>query len=423
MERILAWLREAAITIRLIGRQGALSLRNNWGIGLLSLMLAVSLWVFVTDRENPDRSGPVPGTVPIERANVPPDQAICSISEESVTVRARAAESVLERLTAADFRATIDLRDVSAQEATVAVLVESEEPRAEVVAVSPAQVRVKLESVTSRTVPVRVNPLGTPLRGFEQGAVTVEPAEAVVTGPMCLVGRVERVTADVNLTGREIAFEETLLLQAEDELGGLIRGVNVEPERAKVQVEVGQVEFPATFIVRPDVLGLPADGYRVTAVQVNPPTVVVTGPAEVLESIDATAGIETEAVSIDEATADVVRTVALRLPEGARIEQPVVTVRVSIEPAQGQFSFMLAPQVINVPSEMSATLAQATVQVILAGPVPDLNAIDVADMVATVDLAGLEAGEHVISVTIEAPPGTTLVSITPAEVEVTLGPP
>ena len=57
-----------------------------------------------------------------------------------------------------------------------------------------------------------------------------------------------------------------------------------------------------------------------------------------------------------------------------------------------------------------------------AGPVPDLNAIDVADMVATVDLAGLEAGEHVISVTIEAPPGTTLVSITPAEVEVTLRP-
>ena len=197
----------------------------------------------------------------------------------------------------------------------------------------------------------------------------------------------------------------------------------MEPERAIVRVEVGQVEFPATFIVRPDVLGLPADGYRVTAVQVDPPTVVVTGPAEVLESIDATAGIETEAVSIDEATADVVRTVALRLPEGARIEQPVVTVRVSIEPAQGQFSFMLAPQAINVPSELSATLAQATVQVILAGPVPDLNAIDVADMVATVDLAGLEAGEHVISVTIEAPPGTTLVSITPAEVEVTLRPP
>ncbi|MCH8037186.1 MAG: hypothetical protein IIC53_08685 [Proteobacteria bacterium] len=54
----------------------------------------------------------------------------------------------------------------------------------------------------------------------------------------------------------------------------------MEPERAVVRVEVGQVEFPATFIVRPDVLGLPADGYRVTAVQVDPPTVVVTGPAD-----------------------------------------------------------------------------------------------------------------------------------------------
>ena len=423
MERILGWLRDVPITIGLIGRQGVLSLRNNWGIALLSLLLAISLWVFVTDRENPDRSGPVPGTVPIERANVPPDEAICSISEESVTVRARAPESVLERLTAADFRATIDLRDVSAEEATVAVLVESKEARADVVTVSPSQVRVRLESVTSRTVPVRANPLGTPLRGFEQETIVVEPAEAVVTGPLCLVGRVERVTADVNLTGREIAFEETLLLQAEDELGGLIRGVNVEPERVMVRVGIRQVEFPATFIVRPDVLGLPADGYRVTAVQVDPPTVVVTGPPEVLESIDATAGIETEAVSIDEAKADVIRTVALRLPVGIRIEQPVVTVRVSIAPARGQFSFLVAPQVIDVLSELRATLAPATVQVVLSGPVPDLNEIDVAELVATVDLADLEAGEHLVPVVLEAPPGTTLISITPAEIEVTLRPP
>ena len=61
MERILAWLREAAITIGLIGRQGALSLRNHWGIGLLSLILAFSLVVSATARENLARRAPLPG--------------------------------------------------------------------------------------------------------------------------------------------------------------------------------------------------------------------------------------------------------------------------------------------------------------------------------------------------------------------------
>ena len=50
LTRILDAIRTAGLlVVQIVG-----SLRYNWGIGLLSLGLAISLWVFVTDRENPE---------------------------------------------------------------------------------------------------------------------------------------------------------------------------------------------------------------------------------------------------------------------------------------------------------------------------------------------------------------------------------
>jgi YbbR domain-containing protein len=326
MDRLLGWL-GAALGI---GRQAVLSVRYNWGIAALALVLALSLWVYVTDQENPEVTNRVPGTVPIEAVNVPPNQAVVSLSQESVTVRARASESAFEGLTADDFRATIDLADVSSQEAEVVVRVESEEPRAEVVETLPGRVTVRLDSITSRVAPVVPRVVGTLPRGFEASQIAVDITDAIVTGPRSLVDLVEAVEADIDLTGVQTGFEESVLLQARGAGGNNIEGVEIEPESARVTVEVEQTLFTRVFVVAPQVTGAPASGYNVTAVEVDPPLVEVSGRLEALQSIDAVAGIPTEQVSIEGATADVLRPVALVLPEGVTATRSDVTVRVVI---------------------------------------------------------------------------------------------
>jgi hypothetical protein len=47
------------------------SLRANIGLGVLSLALAVSLWAFVTEEENPKRTDSFPDSIPVETVNVP----------------------------------------------------------------------------------------------------------------------------------------------------------------------------------------------------------------------------------------------------------------------------------------------------------------------------------------------------------------
>ena len=334
MQRLTSWLWNAATTAALLVRDALASLRYNWGIALLSLGLAISLWVFVTNRNDPDVTGRVPGTVPIEAVNVPREQAVFSLSQSFVSVRVRAPENVFNGLTPEDFRAVIDLSAAAARTVTVDVRVESNEPRVQVVEVSPAQVQVELENVTLLAVPVRAHLVGTPPRGFEVGKVTVQPEEVVVTGPQSLVQRVEAAEADVNLTGLPTTFQQTLLLQPRDARGGKIEGVTLGPDSASVRVEVIQQEFSAVFVVLPEVSGTPANGFSVTGIQVDPVIVVVSGKADVFQSLDPSRGIMTEAVTIDGASADVVRPVSLRLPQGASVAQATVTVRITIAPTR-----------------------------------------------------------------------------------------
>jgi YbbR domain-containing protein len=271
-------------------------------------------------------------------------------------------------------------------------------------------------------VPVETNLIGTPPRGYDLQGTSAQPEAVVITGPQRLIDQVDVVEADVNLTGARTNFQETLLVHARDGNGGDIEGVNIEPESVVVRAEILQVQFSAPFVVRPDISGTPAQGYNASSITVSPALVVVTGPAEAFSSIDAVQGLLTEPVSIEAATADVVRTVALRLPPGVTVDEPAVTVRVVIAPGRGSASFTVAVTPTNVPGGMTATLSPTTVEVVFVGAVPDLNAIDETAIVATVDLNGLEAGEHQLDVRVQAPPNVSVGSVQPSPITVTLRP-
>jgi len=329
---MIEWTRNAVRIAANLVFEAAGSMRENWGVGLLSIVLAGALWVFVTDKANPEVTRTVSSSIAVEAVNVPADQAVASITPSTVRVRVRAPEDVFNDLGPEDFTATVDLSDVSAQQAAAQVQVETGKARVEIVDIIPAQVSVQLENVTSRTLRLETNLVGAPPPGFQAGNVTIQPEEAVVRGPQSLVEKVASVQADVNLTGLRTNFQQTLILQARGAGGDPIQGVSIEPESAVVAIEIVQLEFSRVVVVQPNITGSPAPGFMVTGIEVTPSLVAVSGPAEVFQALDPVAGVETEEITIAGASADVVRPVALRLPAGARVEQAGVTVRVIIEP-------------------------------------------------------------------------------------------
>jgi YbbR domain-containing protein len=403
-----------------LGRGALRSVLGNVSLAVLSVALGLSLWLFVSDKENPKEVQTFGSAIPVKFVNVPNDLAVANTSEASVRIRVEATKNDLKKLRADDFQATVDLGGFSKGQATVAVDVEPNSGSVNVVSTTPDHIDVTLEDLRSKEVKVTVSLLGSPQQGFGAANQAAQPATATVTGPESLVALVDSAVAEVNLTGLRTDFTDSVDLKPRDVRGGDISRVKVSPTRAKVSVDIQQQEFSQELVVNPAIAGSPAPGYNIAGVNVEPRLVTVTGALDVLQSIDAVKGISTEEISIADARADVVRLVQVALPPGARLQgSSSVKVTVSVKPARGEVSFSVIPQIRNV----RAGLALAPVEpvlVTLSGELPALQALSPASIVVTADAEGLGPGLYPLPLQITPPAGTTVTRTDPEQVGVAL---
>jgi YbbR domain-containing protein len=401
----------------LLLRAAVSSIAGNLGLAALALVLALALWLFVTDRENPTEARTFNSAIPLEIVNVPGDLAVANVTETSVRIRIEGSRSELDGLAAEDFTATVDLGGLSAGTHDVAVEVTPPNSRVNVVDATPSRVGVTLEPLRTREVPVEVVTLGSPVTGFEVTSVSVDPANVTVSGAESLVNLVEYAAAVVNLTGAQVNVTDQVELEPRDSRDGGISRVAVNPTSANVSVEIVQQEYSLQFAVTPNLTGEPASGFTIAALNVDPRIVTVVGPLDVLQTLES---VGTEEIALTDARDDVIRTVTLTVPQGARIEgSGTARVTVDIEPLQGQSLFNVTPQVQG--ADPGAVVVPASdVAVTLTGSEQVLASISPASITVTIDVSGLGEGLHAVPVEVTPPPGTTVTRVEPGELGVAI---
>ena len=384
-------------------------------LAALSLLAAIVLWVAVTDAENPNRVDIFSGAVEVRAVNVPEGRAVSSITEPNVTIRVSAPEDVFKRLTAADFRAEIDLSGVNQSPVDLRVntrVVSNKD--VEIVETTPAIVSVNLESSTSKLVPVLANVVGSPPQGFSYSRVEPNPATVRVTGAASLVALVASATADVNLTGRRASLDEQFRLAARDAQGADIRGLSIDPTNADIRVVIEQREVTLPMTIVPPVQGSVADGYSLAGLTVDPPILAVSGPLELLQAVSF---LTTETIDLTGLKTDATRSVRLRVPAGLQSTRDSVSVRIKVIPTEGEQTVTIAPQVTNLGEDLRAELQISAVTVRLRGELPALQGA-AASVRATVNANGLQPGVHVLSVSTSAPDSVRVVSVDPQQIVV-----
>ena len=408
--------------VALVFGRGYGSLRPNIGLGVLSLALAITLWAFVTEEENPTRTDVFSGAVPVETANVPEGLAVAGLSDAAVSVRVSAPEDIWNqnKLTTEDFQAVADLSTAKARENTVTLRFSSERGDVQVVEVIPPRVTVTLEPVTTKVVPVTVKLVGAPPLGYDTVPGQTSPQQAEVTGAESLVALVGEAVVDVNVQGVRVPLDQVFTLVARDGRGGDIEGVTLNPPTVKVILPIVQREITQVYAVTPQLRGSPSDDFNVTAIAVEPAYAVITGTIEALQSLTT---VNTDEVNIDGATSDVVRAVTLSLPQGLTVVgSDTVTVRVSVSAARGEIRLGINPSIEGLEPGMRGDLGANLVEVTVAGDLPVLRALTPSSLTATVDVSGLQEGKHSLPVRMTAPSGVQVVNVDPATVTVTLGP-
>ena len=394
------------------------TVRRTPGLLLLSLGLGIAVWFFVTEEENPTRSGLFASPIEVVAVNVGREVAVAN-ALPSASIRIAAPADRWDSLTSANFRAIVDLSGLSAREQLVPVHVDVNDARGvRVISADPPEILVNLEQIVTREIPVDARIVGTLPRGFAAGGAVPDPANVEVSGPESLVGLVVSAGADINVTGLTLGISQSLRLVARGAGGGEIRRITIMPPNVRIDVAIEQTVLTSSRPLHVELLGQPAPGYRVDGVQIQPAVFVVEGSFDVLQTIDS---LTLGQVLLDGARANLSVVRSPTLPPGVSAVSPEdVDVIVSIAPIQGSTAITVVPRLIGVPTGLRGALGQLVITVVIEGDLPILNALDARDIRAEVDASGLVAGVSQVDVLIEAPPGVRVREVRPPLLELTL---
>jgi YbbR domain-containing protein len=186
-------------------------------------------------------------------------------------------------------------------------------------------------------------------------------------------------------------------------------------------VPVEQLGGFRDLAVKVVVRGQVAPGYRISNVTVSPPIVTVFGSTQ---AIDASPGfVETVPISVTNAQADMSERVSLNVPGGlSLLGDPSVRVTVQVEAIQGGLTVQRALTVLGLREGLEAKLGPESIELILTGALPKLQALKPDDVRVVIDLGNLGVGTHQIKPQAVVPQGVVAETLLPATIQVTIGP-
>lgn len=197
----------------------------------------------------------------------------------------------------------------------------------------------------------------------------------------------------------------------------LPRGVDI--------LQINPVQFDMTIAptqqyerpIKPQIKGNPGDGFRVSAVEVQPEKMVIVTAKGALDDRPA---INSKPIDIEGRTEDVVVQAELDV-EGIVSKQPPVNlaqVAVRIQPIIRQAQFKDIPVIIQGMQSSKWRVVPRTVTIEVVGADAPLKALEKSGIKAEIQITAIPNSRQRFPVSLRLPPEVTLLSVTPAAVKV-----
>ncbi len=260
--------------------------------------------------------------------------------------------------------------------------------------------------------------------------LTQMPAEMVVVSPVPEAVRV-RLNGPRTLLAAINPQQLAVTLSMEGVLPG-ISAFEILPSRLNLPrgVEVTYISPSVVTLdidrkarrmlpVRPRTKGVPAEGYEVAELRVVPSQVEIEGAERVVTKLREA---PTEIVDVGGLDGGVTRPVQLSLldPTLRPLVQKALQLEIVVREMRAQREFIQVPVELAEAPQVGPpawVLTPPAVDVALEGPLLALSKLKTADVQVRASLAGLPPGGGAAAVTVLVPAGVTVLSATPAEVE------
>ena len=214
---------------------------EDWSLKLLSLAIAIVLWLLVTGQNQP-----VTAHVNVQLNFIrPPALEISNDPPKTVDVMLTGSRNKLDDLTSLDLVATVDLTDQRSGERVLRLADKAKIALPQGIKVDgfqPSAIPIRLEEVVERQVKVEPRLEGQPAEGFEVYSVYPNKGRVTVRGPESRVNALQKVmTESIWLAGHKESFPATVAIDVPDPKVDLLEPV------VNVNVEIGERRIEKNF--------------------------------------------------------------------------------------------------------------------------------------------------------------------------------
>ena len=387
-----------------------------------AILLAIAVWVLAVTNIDPVERRTFGRPVPLEITGQDPSLVITTELPEQVSIILSAPASTWSSalISSNVIRALVDLTGLDAGDYEIPVKLQINARPVKVESLSPDIVSLTMEKLFSESFSINLLQPSSPVVGYEAGEPELNTKRATVNGPTSLVNKVTEVRATLDISQSKETIDRDVDLSALDENGLRVSGVTIFPEKVHIRQEITQRGGYKNVTVKVITTGQIASGHRLTNISANPLVVTVfsTDP----DLINTLPGfIETQPLNLTNAGEDLEVSLPLNLPSRVVVVgESTIRVSVSISPIEGSITLtsLLIEIIVGSPAYQTV-ISPDRVDVILSGPLPELDALKANDVMVLIDLTDKAPGTYQIEPQIQVGiPGILVESILPATIEV-----
>ena len=256
----------------------------------------------------------------------------------------------------------------------------------------PVSITVEVEEWESKTVPVDVQYSGNLPEAYiadtENKKLNVE--DVAISGPKSVIDKIATARVDVDLSKRTESISEEFQYTLCDRAGKAVDAqlVTTDVDNVTLDLRIAKIKELALSLNVVDGGGATS---ATTEIVIEPKTIRVSGSDSQMEGLE---NLELGTIDLKEMAEDAELTFPIKLPEGLENETGVTEAKVTV-----RFSNLATKtlkvtnfKLINVPKGLNVKLITQALEVQMRGPKGQITRLEAKDLVAIVDMTDVQIG-------------------------------
>jgi len=389
---------------------------KNIDIKLLSLFLAIILWLYIASGENPIVENFI--DISLIQNNLSEDLVIKEFPT-NVSMGIKGPKNIINNISSHQISGTVNFSEIN-KEGLYKLKVEVAAPKGtQITRIIPPEIKVEVEKVLTKEIEVEYSLIGVPEKGYSlTDEPQFNPSKLKIIGAQSVLENIKQIICAIDISGIKEDLSRKLTVKAVDVNGNEIKEVKIEPDIVEVSISLTRGYPEKQLTVKPKIIGKPAPGYYISEILSNPDDIKIFGNYSKISNIEF---LETIAIDVSGITKTLSVKVPPALEEGLNIvEGEVELIEVTIQVKEAIIQKILkdisvVPQ--NLSPFVSCEIKPKVVDITVEGKNMLIDKLG-KDIKSFVEFTDDFRVEQKVKVQVDLPEGISLIKVEPEEVTV-----